>query len=154
MEPDSSTTISDSSPVKQLTVFLQNRTGALLSIVELLKRNHIIVLGLSVRDSIDATVVRFIVSDPETVEHLFIEKGIPYNTTELIVAELPEGASQMADCLRTLLNAETNIHFIYPILTRPNGKSAIAMCLEDNEFGLTVLNEAGYKTLSQSELSR
>ncbi len=155
MESDPSpSTKSEASPVKQITVFLANRIGALLSIVELLRQNHIVVLGLSVKDSIDATVVRLIVSDPESVETLFIEKGIPYNVTELIVAELSEGATQMADCLRALLNAETNIHFIYPILTRPNGRSAIAMCVEDNEFGQKVLNEAGYKTLSQGELSR
>lgn len=144
----------ETTAVRQLTVFLPNRIGALLSIVDLLQQNHFIVLGLSVRDAIDATVVRLIVSDPDSVETLFIEKGIPFNITELIVAELDEGASQMAECLRTLLNAETNIHFIYPILTRPNGKSAIALCVEDNDFGLEILNKAGYKTLSQDELSR
>lgn len=150
----SSTATNETTAVRQLTVFLPNRIGALLSIVDLLKRNHFVVLGLSVKDAIDATVVRLIVSDPDSVETLFIEKGIPFNTTELIVAELSEGANQMADCLRELLNAETNIHFIYPILTRPNGKSAIALCVEDNDFGLEILNTAGYRTLSQDELSR
>jgi hypothetical protein len=158
MDPDPAEELAiktgESTPVRQLTVLLDNRLGALLSIVELLKQNHIVVLGLSVRDAVDATVVRLIVSDPDAVETLFMEKGIPYNTTELIVVELSEGAVQMADCLRTILNAETNIHFIYPILTRPNGRSAIAMCVEDNDFGISVLNEAGYKTLSQCELSR
>lgn len=149
-----STAIDESCAVRQLTVFLPNRIGALLSIVDLLKRNHFIVLGLSVKDAVDATVVRLIVSDPDSVETLFIEKGIPCNATELMVVELPEGACQMAECLRELLNAETNIHFIYSILTRPNGRSAIAMCVEDNDFGLEVLNKAGYKTLSQDELSR
>ena len=52
----------------KLTVLLDNRLGALLSIVELLKKNHIEVLGLSVRDAIDATVARLIVSDPDAVE--------------------------------------------------------------------------------------
>ena len=70
------------------------------------------------------------------------------------MVELPAGAGQMADCLRELLNAETNINFIYSLLTRPNGCSAIAMCVEDNDFGLEVLNKAGFKTLSQDDLSR
>ncbi|MDF1811130.1 MAG: hypothetical protein P1V20_02920 [Verrucomicrobiales bacterium] len=151
---DSTTDVSSSTPVRQLTVFLDNRIGALLSIVDLLKKNHFEVLGLSVRDALDATVVRLIVSDPYSVETLFMEKGIPFNTTELIVVELAEGATQMADCLRAILNAETNIHFIYPMLTRPNGRTAIAMCVEDNDFGITVLNESGFKILSQDDLSR
>ncbi|MDF1755715.1 MAG: hypothetical protein P1U89_23195 [Verrucomicrobiales bacterium] len=153
-EEDTTTDTDETSPVRQLTLLLDNRIGALLSIVDLLKNNHFVVLGLSVRDAIDATVVRLIVSDPDSVGTLFMEKGIPFNTTELIVVELSEGASQMSDCLRTILNAETNIHFIYPMLTRPNGRSAIAMCVEDNDFGIQILNEAGFKTLSQDELSR
>ena len=158
MDPDpadsNSTAINQSSAVRQLTVFLENRIGALLSIVDLLKRNHFVVLGLSVKDAIDATVVRFIVNDPDSVETLFMEKGIPCNSTDLLVIELPAGAGQMADCLREMHNAETNINFIYSLLTRPNGCSAIAMCVEDNDFGIEVLNDAGYKTLSHEDLSR
>jgi len=140
--------------VRQVSVFLQNRAGALLSVVELLRANHVVVLGLSVQDSIDFTVVRLIASDPDTVETLFMEKGIPYSTNDLIVVELNEGPEQMPDCLRTLLNAETNIHFIYPLLTRPNGKSALALCVEDNDFGKSVLSKAGYRILLQEDLSR
>lgn len=153
-EADGAIVTPERTAVRQLTVFLDNRIGALVAIVDLLEKNHLIVLGLSVKDAVDATMVRLVVSDPDSCETLFIEKGIPFNSIDLIVAELPEGASQMARCLRTLLDAETNIHFIYPILTRPNGKSAIALCVEDNDFGITVLNQAGYKTLSQDELSR
>ena len=158
MDPDpaeeAATETTSSTPVRQFTVFLDNRIGALLSIVDLLKQNHLVVLGLSVRDAIDATVVRLIVNDPYSVETLFMEKGIPFNITELLVVELAEGATQMSDCLRAILNAETNIHFIYPMLTRPNGRTAIAMCVEDNDFGISVLNESGYKVLSQDDLSR
>lgn len=151
---DNSVATNGATPVRQFTIFLANQIGALLSIVDLLKKNHIEVLGVSVKDSVDATTVRLIVSDPEAVEPLFIERGIPYNSTDVIVVELNAGASQLADFLRTLLNAETNIHFVYPVLTRPNGKTAIAMYLEDNEFGQEVLNRAGYRILTQDDLSR
>lgn len=148
------TTVVSGTPVRQVSVFLQNRAGALLSVVELLRANHVMVLGLSVQDSIDFTVVRLIASDPDLVEPLFMEKGIPYSTSDLIVVELTEGPEQMPDCLRTLLNAETNIHFIYPLLTRPRGKSALALCVEDNDFGKSILSNAGYRILLQEDLSR
>ncbi|MAS93699.1 MAG: acetolactate synthase [Verrucomicrobiales bacterium] len=142
------------SPVRQIAVFLPNRPGAFVSILDLMRSNHVVVLGLSVQDSIDNTVVRLIVSDPDTVETLFIEKGIPFNSTELVVVELREGGEQMPDCLRTLLNAETNIHFIYPLLSQPTGSSALALCVEDNDFGHSILSKAGYKVLRQEDLSR
>lgn len=151
---DSGTETVDGTSVRQVSVFLQNRAGALLSVVELLRANHVVVLGLSVQDSIDFTVVRLIASDPDTVETLFMEKGIPYSTNDLIVVELDEGPEQMPNCLRTLLNAETNIHFIYPLLTRPHGKAALALCVEDNDFGKSILSKAGYRILLQEDLSR
>lgn len=141
-------------PVRQISVFLQNRAGALLSVVRLLGEHHVIVLGISVQDSVDATVVRMILSDPELVETLFIERGIPYSTTEVVVLELVEGASGLAGCLRALLNAETNIHFIYPILSQPNDRPALALCLEDNEFGKSILLKEGFKLIYQEDLSR
>lgn len=146
--------VEEGTAVLQISVFLANRPGAFVSILDLLQKNHVVVLGLSVQDSIDNTVVRLVVSDPDTVETLFIEKGIPYNTTELVVVELRDGAEQMPECFRTLLNAETNTHFIYPLLTQPNGRAALALCVEDSDFGGSVLSKAGFRVLRQEDLSR
>ena len=151
---DTNTETVNGSPVRQIAVFLPNRPGAFVSILDMLRGSHVVVLGLSVQDSIDNTVVRLVVSDPDTVETLFMEKGIPFNSTELVVVELRDGAEQMPDCMRTLLKAETNIHFIYPLLSQPNGSSALALCVEDNDFGQSVLSKAGYKVLRQEDLSR
>ncbi len=158
MDPDDAITPRTSTikgtPVRQMAVFLPNRPGAFVSILDLLRANHVVVLGLSVQDSIDNTVVRLIVSDPDTVETLFIEKGIPFNTTDILVVALRDGAAEMPDALRALLQAETNIHFIYPLLSQPEGHAALALCVEDNHFGRSVLTKAGFKVLRQEDLSR
>ncbi|NLT70028.1 MAG: acetolactate synthase [Verrucomicrobiaceae bacterium] len=158
MDPDDDiaprTSTIKGTPVRQMAVFLPNRPGAFVAILDLLRANHVVVLGLSVQDSIDNTVVRLIVSDPDTVETLFIEKGIPFNTTDILVVALRDGAAEMPDALRTLLQAETNIHFIYPLLSQPEGHAALALCVEDNHFGRSVLTKAGFKVLRQEDLSR
>ncbi|MCB1235408.1 MAG: acetolactate synthase [Verrucomicrobiae bacterium] len=154
MEIDDSEATTVGTPVRQLSVFLQNRVGALLSVVQLMEDHHVVVLGLSVQDSIDVTVVRLVVSDPDLVETTFMERGIPFSTTEIIVVEFTSGATGLSDCLRSLLNAETNVHFVYPILSRPNDRPVLALCLEDNEFGKSVLLREGYKLLFQEDLSR
>jgi len=154
MEAEAQEAVAVGTPVRQISVFLPNRPGALLSVVKLLGDHHVMVLGISVQDSIDTTVVRLVLSDPELVETLFIERGIPYGSTEVVALELAEGAAGLAGCLQALLNAETNIHFVYPILTRPNGRSALVLCLEDNEFGRSVLLKEGYKIIHQEDLSR
>ena len=151
METD---TAAHSSYVKQFSVFLINRAGALLSVVRLLEDAHVLVLGLSLQDSVDVTVARLIVSDPETVETLFIERGIPFSSCDLLVVQLKEGAEALSKCLTAFLQAETNIHFAYPLLVNTSGLPAIALHLEDIEFGAEVMQTEGFKILKQNDLSR
>ncbi len=145
---------SEGSPVRQFAVFLPNRPGAFVAILDLLRSSHVVVLGLSVQDAVDSTVVRLVVSDPLTVETVFIEKGIPFNCMDVLVVSLREGAEQMPDCLRTLLKVETNIHFIYPLLSQPGGCSALVLAVEDHDFGQAMLAKSGFKVLRQEDLSR
>lgn len=138
----------------QLSVFLENRVGALLSIVRCINELHVEVVGLSVVDSVDVTVVRMIVTDPEAVAAHFSERGIPFSKTQLLVVELDEGAHGLASCLAALQEGETNIHFSYPLLTRPRSRAALAICLEEPDFGTSVLRHAGFKVLYQEDLAR
>ena len=140
--------------VKQFSVFLINRAGALLSVVKLLEDANILVLGLSLQDSVDVTVARLIVSDPETVETIFIERGIPFGICEVLVVQLKEGAQGLSKCLTAFLQAETNIHLAYPLLIQPNGFAAIALHLEDIEFGASVMEGKGFHILKQQDISR
>ena len=151
MEGESTTS---SFPVQQFSIMLENRVGALASLVRLLNDNLIDVLGLSVQDSYDVTVVRMVVSDSETAETLFIEKGISFGACDLVVVEMRNGPSELGRCLRELLDAETNIHFCYPLMTQANNTSTIALRLDDTEFGISALQNCGFKILFQNDLAR
>ncbi len=140
--------------VKQFSVFLINRAGALLGVVKLLEDSQIHVLALSIHDSVDVTIVRLLVSDPEGVETLFMERGIPFGTCDLLVVELKHGPEDLSKCFRAFLEAETNIHFAYPVIVRPEGNALLALHLEDTDLGAVVMENHGFKTLKQKDLSR
>ena len=141
-------------PVRQYSLFLENRVGALADVVKLLHEASVDVLGLSLQDSVDMTVARMVLSDPETARRIFEENRIAFCIVNLVVVELTEGAAELNRCLNALLIAETNIHFVYPLLTRPNDRALLALCIEDPEFGADALNGAGFKVLTQGDLSR
>ena len=151
---DDPTTIPPGTPVLQFSVFLPNRVGALSQVVNLLEEAHVNVIGLSVLDSIDTTVVRMVVSDPDLVVALFSAQAIPFKEVELLVVALPEGAAGLGKCLSTLLMAEVNIHFSYPLLTHPGETSLLAFHLDEIDFGRQVLGSKGFKVLFQEDLSR
>lgn len=141
-------------PVRQFSVMLPNRVGALAALVKLLRASAIEVIGLSVQDSRDATVARLVVSDPDTAEHLFMEKGIPHASCELVVVSLRESGPGLLQCLDTLMIAETNIDFAYALLPSPGGHSMLALHVEDYEFAVAILHQSGFKLMYQEDLSR
>lgn len=140
--------------VRQFSVFLQNKVGALLEVVKLLNEHSVVVIALSIQDSSESSIGRMIVSDPERVSALFHEHDIPFSECEVLVVELKEGAADLAKVLAALLMAEVNIFFSYPLLIRPRGRAVLAMHLDDLECSSSVLSGDGFKILNQADLSR
>ncbi len=144
----------DGPRVRQFSVFLQNKVGALLEVVKLLNLHMVDVVGLSVQDSTDSSIVRLVASDPEMVAELFKDNDIPFGVCEMVVVEMEEVATGLAGLLASLLAAEVNIFFSYPLLTRPNRRAALALHVEDHECAASVLAGDGFKLLSQADISR
>lgn len=141
-------------PVKQFSVMLHNRAGALAALVKLLRNAAIEVVGLSMQDSRDATVARLVVTDPETAEHIFMEKGIPYTTCDLVVLSLKESGPELLPILDTLMVAETNIDFAFALMPSPQGNALLALHVEDYDFASSILSQSGFKLIKQEDLSR
>jgi hypothetical protein len=140
--------------VKQFSVFLLNKVGALLEVVRLLNENEVHVLGLNSQVATDSALVRLIVSDPEMVESLFDLHEIAYSISEILVVEMRETAVDLRRMLQTLLMAEVNIQVCYPVLYRPHGRAALALHLDDLECGWSALAGGGFQILNQIDLSR
>ncbi len=151
---ESETLIDHGEPVRQFSVMLPNRVGALAALIKLLRASLVDVVGLSVQDSSDATLARLVVSDPSTAEQIFIEKGIPHTTCQIVVLALRESAPDLLQCLDTLMIAETNIDFAYGLLPCHRGKSLLALHVEDYEFAVAILHQSGFKVVYQNDLSR
>lgn len=144
----------DGRAVRQYSVFLTNRVGALMEVVKMLNEARVIVLGLSIQDSSETSVARMIVSDPERLEELFELNDIAYGACEVVVAELEEGASDLPRLLAALLEAEVNILFSYTLLVRPRGRPLLAIHTDDLECASAVLEGRRFRLLRQTDLSR
>jgi hypothetical protein len=144
----------DDRGVRHFSIFLDNKVGALLEVVKLINERNIIVLALSIQDSAESSICRFIVSDPEQVQSLFDDQDIAFNMSYVVVVELKDGALSLAQVLASLLKAEVNLLFSYPMLTRPKGRALLALHVDDIECSTAVLRGDGFRVLNQSDLSR
>ncbi|MEI6349511.1 MAG: ACT domain-containing protein [Verrucomicrobiota bacterium] len=154
MEASAKTAEKTGPRVKQFSIFLPNKVGALSDVVKVLHEHNVHVLAMNVQDSADSAIVRIVVSDPEQVQDLLGIHDIPYSACDVVVVEMREGATELAKLLTALLMAEVNIHGSYGLLTRPNGNCALALHVEDNDCASAVLRSHGFRILSQMDISR
>lgn len=154
IESNTDTVAQNGTPVRQFSIMLPNRVGALASLVKLLRGSSIEVIGLSVQDSRDATVARLILTDTDEAESIMCEKGIPHTICELVVVGLKEAGPGLLQCLDILMTAETNVDFAYAMLPGPKGQALLAMHVEDYDFATSVLNRSGFKLMYEEDLVR
>jgi hypothetical protein len=140
--------------VKQFSVFLENKVGRLLDIVKMFSQARVHVVALSILDTADAAIVRLVADDPDKARVLFQEHGLAFTEVTLVVVELSSSAADLKAVLTALLQAECNIHSSYSLLTRPRGKAALALHVEDGEVAASVLQANQFKLLTQRDISR
>ena len=140
--------------IKQFSVFLANKVGAMHDVLKLLNAHDYHVMAMSVSESTDSAIARVVVSDPAGVEKLFKEHNVAFGMCEVVVVEMREVATELPKLFAALFMGEINVHFTYPLLLRPRSQAALALHVDDNECAISVLSGAGFKLLSQSDISR
>src|SRR5437660_10010041 len=92
--------------VKQFSVFLPNKVGAMLEVVKLLNTEDTHVVALSVSESTDSAIARIIASDPARVETLFRKNNGPFGVSGVVVVELREVAPRLGKLLAAWASAD------------------------------------------------
>ncbi len=138
----------------QFSVYMENKAGRLLDLVRILTGGGVDIVGFTILDSVDAAVIRLVVDDPSNARALLREHNIAFNESTLVAVELPQSADDLRKLLATLLQAEINIYFSYPLMTRPYGKAVLALRVEDDELAGSVLIRNQFRVLSQKDISR
>jgi len=140
-------------PVKQFSVFAENRLGRLYDLISLLKDQNVHVMGLNVLDTTDSSIVRFVVDDPDKARELMVNNDFPYVECTVLAVEISD-ESQLKGVLAALFEAEINIHYVYSFIKRPAGKCAVAINAEDDDVAAQSLGTRGYRVLTQRDISR
>lgn len=148
------TTAGYSAPsVRQFSVFLENKVGRLLDLVQMFDEDpQVHLCSISVLESSDHAVVRLIASNAEAARSLFREHGVTYAVLELLVVELEDDHSLTGVCL-CLLQAELNIRFAYPLLLGgTDARPTIALAVDDHVLAGQILRRKSFRLLGEADL--
>ena len=139
--------------VTQFSVFLDNKVGKLLDLVEAFDGSTCEICALSVHEASDHAVVRLITNNSRVARDLLRAEGLPFSELDVLVVELGKGHSLSSLCLH-LLGAELNIRFAYPLMLRPNGTPTIAIAVDDMTLAGQILRRKEYRLFGECDLPR
>lgn len=139
--------------VRQFSVFLENRVGALLDLVRRLEASDNRIVALSVVDSADCAIIRLILSDPERAVETLQQAKLPFLECNLVLVQLPSGKAPIGMICKALLAAELNIHYAYPLMVgSASHRPVLAIHVDDYDTGNQTLQRQGFTVLSESDL--
>jgi hypothetical protein len=138
--------------IRQFTVFLENRVGQLLDVVRRFEGSNVRIVALTISDSTECALVRFLLSDPEQGREILERAGLAIVESDLIGVELPDTAQPMLQVCTALLAAEVNISQVYPLLVRPSGRPAVALMVDNIEIAVETLRSKGFHAINEDEL--
>ncbi|HVU38356.1 MAG TPA: acetolactate synthase [Opitutales bacterium] len=139
--------------VKQFSVFAENKVGRLHDVVNLLAGKDVHVLALCLVDTTDSTIIRLVVDYPEVAAPLLTGHGFSHSLAEVLAIEIDTEA-RLQNVTAALVQAEINIHYIYPFLMRPHNKTGLVLRLEDPDLASEVLKRNQITVLTQTDLAR
>ncbi len=98
---------------KQLSVYVKNKPGELARICGRFRNNDVNVLGLTVADTVDHAVDRFIVDKPEMAQKVLEDEGLLVVDNDVLTLELNDGPGNISEFANRLSQAGINIEYAY-----------------------------------------
>lgn len=138
--------------LRQFVVFLENRVGRLSELVRQLESLDIRVLALSIVDSVDCANVRLIFNNSDRGRERLELSGFLFSESDVVGVELPDDDKPFDAICTALLKAEMNIHHASFLRYRRQGRSAVAMYVDDVDLATRSLEDAGLRVVTEGDL--
>jgi hypothetical protein len=135
--------------IRQLSVSLENVSGALSRVSEALGREGVNIRAISVADTSDISTVRFLVDDPEKAKNMLTANGYNPRETGVLAVEIPDHPGGMNGVLKPLHAAGINVHYLYPHLGRVSNNAIVILGVDKTEEAEKVLAANWVKTLGR-----
>ena len=131
--------------IDQLSVFSENRAGTLADITALLAEAEIDIEALSIAETAEFGILRFIVDSPKKALSVLKLEGYVASLTPVIALRMGNTPGSLAKIARTLGDAEISIEYLYACVAQEIGSAFVILRVENTEEAVALLTESGYE---------
>lgn len=139
--------------VSQISVFLENRPGALRELTAHLGSANIDIRELSIADTQAFGIIRFIVrgDEAERTKQLLRDAGYTAKLNHVICAQVDDRPNGLCNLLTIIEREKLSVEYMYSCRRTPDGHALMVLRLSEQERGYNVLNAYGVRMLTQEE---
>lgn len=137
---------------KQLTVFIENRTGRLCEVLNVLKENNVNILSLSLADTTEFGLLRLIVSDPQIGKEKLTENGFSSLLSDVSIIKIAHKVGSLQQLLKVIDQKGVNIEYMYGLSIEAEDAYVVLKASDINQID-AILSEAGIETISNEHLA-
>jgi len=133
--------------VEQISIFLENKPGALAEVTRILGDSGINIRALSLADTKDFGILRLIVNDNDRARQVLGQKGFTVRKTEVVAVEVPDRPGGLADILKSLADAGVNVEYLYAFVQRSGQNAIIIFRFDETDRAISVLAAKNFRIL-------
>ena len=137
--------------IKQISVFVENKSGRLSDILNVIGKNGIDISALSIADTTDFGIVRMIVNDPDKVAEILKSNNLVVKVTDVIALAVADKPGGLAGELK---NAGISIEYMYAFIGKSDKGALVIVRVENPEKALEVLKDENVTVVSPEEVYR
>ena len=139
--------------IKQISVFIENKPGALLAMTDVLAQNQIDMRALNLSETSDFGIARIIASDVYKATTVLKDAGYVNSITPVLAVAIPDVPGGLNRVLQVLADAQENVEYMYAFLGGKDVDHAYMIFrVADPEKAAKALSARGIKLVEQEEM--
>lgn len=136
--------------IQQLSIFIENRPGTLIRVLNVLKQAHIQIIASTLADTAEYGIYRLNCSNPQLALQALKATDLPVMLSDVFAIELDDEPGRAADAVAAFTAAGINIAYMYSFLF--HGKGILILRTDQPDLTRQVIERNGMKFLSENEL--
>ena len=138
--------------INQLSIFVENKQGALAEITEIIASKKIDIRALSLADTQDFGILRLIVNNIEAAKDVLKNNNCVVSINKVLGVKIPDRPSGLANIVKILSDNGINLEYMYAFITESGHDACVVLRVENNEIAEKILTDNGIELLSEEDV--
>ena len=138
--------------IHQISVFLENRSGQLAELTQLLASENVDIRAISIAETADYGLARMIVDDVQKASSILLEHGTILSMNPVWAVEVPDRPAGLAELLAVLAKNHVDVEYMYSLFTHRNDTAYMVLRISDEKAFTKALEGTGIKVVSKEDL--